>query len=109
MKTRTIFLSILTLLTSSIVDASNAGWRNGSTIKKIVVTSNGGINVELEPALSGCVSQSGYGEKYASIYPSHPGIDKIHANLLAAAVSKQKVDFYFSDDSCKVLEIRHNF
>jgi hypothetical protein len=76
-----------------------------STIVKLVVTANGGINVRLSPDLTGCTSQSGYGPAFASIYPDHPGIDRLHAQLLAAYTSGKPVALYLMDSTCKVGEI----
>ena len=51
---------------------------------------SGGINVKVEPGLTGCTSQSGYGASYASVYPDHKGLNSIHSNLLAAYMSGKK-------------------
>jgi len=47
----------------------------------------------------------GYGPKFASVYPDHPGLDGIQANLLAAYVACKKVSLYLQDDTCKVTEM----
>ena len=86
--------------------AEPKGWTNLSEVTDLVVTSNGGVNVKLSPVLSGCTSQSGYGGAYASIYPSHPGIELMQSNLLSAMMSGKKVKLYLSDDKCTVVEMR---
>lgn len=85
--------------------AAGPGWTADSTVVKIVVTNSGGVNVRLSPEISGCTSQSGYGPAYASIYPDHPGIDRLHSSLLAAYISGKTVALYLSDDTCKVGEM----
>lgn len=60
--------------------ADGPGWTANSTVTKLVVTADGGVNVLLSPAPNGCVSQSGYGPHFASIYPDHPGINRIKAD-----------------------------
>ncbi len=83
-----------------------SGWTVSSQVIKLVVTANGGVNVRLSPELSGCTSQSGYGPRYASVYPDHPGIQNIQANLLAAYMSKTPVTlFLVSDGTCRVGEM----
>ena len=62
-------------------------------------------NIQLEPQLSGCASLSGYGSKYASVHPDHPGLDKIYSGLLAAYLSQTPVKVYLSDETCKVGEV----
>ena len=96
----------LVMFLSTAALASGPGWTEFSKVTQIVVTSAGGINVRLDPELSNCVSASGYGGLYASIYPSHVGLDRIHSTLLAAYVSGNRVQLYLSDDTCKVVEIR---
>ncbi|TQV88295.1 hypothetical protein [Aliikangiella coralliicola] len=86
--------------------ADGPGWTQESEVTDLVVTANGGINVKLSPLLQNCVSQSGYGASYASIYPEHPGIDRIQSNLLAAMMSGKKVALYLTNAQCKVTEIR---
>ena len=85
--------------------AQGPGWTANSTVKKIVVTANGGINVQLSPELTGCVSQSGYGANFASVYPSHVGINRIKADLLVAYLNGGTVALYLSDSSCTVVEM----
>jgi hypothetical protein len=85
--------------------AQGPGWTATSTIVKIVDTSNGGVNVRLSQDLTGCTSQSGYGDKYASIYPSHPGLDRIKATLLTAYATGTPVSLYLGDNTCLVTEV----
>ena len=85
--------------------AAGPGWTAASTVTKVVVTFGGGVNVRLSPDISGCTSQSGYGANYASIYPDHPGIDRIYSGLLAAQMSGKVVALYLVDNTCKVGEI----
>lgn len=85
--------------------ADGPGWTANSTIVKLVVTADGGVNVRLSPEVGGCVSQSGYGSNYASIYPGHPGINRIKADLLAAYLTGRPVALYLSDNTCRVTEI----
>lgn len=77
-------LAVAAVLSGAPAHADGPGWTANSTVKKLVVTSSGGVNVQLQPDVQGCTSQSGYGPNYASIYPSHPGINRIKADLLAA-------------------------
>ncbi|MBQ0935095.1 hypothetical protein [Ideonella paludis] len=84
---------------------AQAGWTQEVKVKSVVVVSSGGINVAVEPALSGCTSQSGYGARYASIYPSHPGLKAMHANLLLAMNSGTSVRLYLTDPQCTVGEM----
>jgi len=74
-------------------------------VQQLVVTANGGVNVLLSPSLGNCVSQSGYGPYYASVYPSHPGINRIKADLLAAYLTGKTVRLYLGDSTCTVLEM----
>ncbi|AZZ98837.1 hypothetical protein [Pseudoalteromonas sp. R3] len=98
-----ISCALLTITFSS--HAGNSGWTVASEVIKVVSVVNGGINVRLSPELSGCTSQSGYGPKYASVYPDHPALNAMHANLLAAYMSGKKVSLYLTDDTCKVGEM----
>ena len=92
-------------LSMSTAEAQGPGWTANSKVIKLVVTHNGGVNVRLSPDLSGCVSQSGYGPIYASVYPNHPGIDRIKADLLVAFTTGTPVALYLSDENCTVQEI----
>jgi hypothetical protein len=101
------FACALTLLLAPLLSAHAAGpgWSVNSTVSKLVVTADGGINVRLSPELSGCVSNSGYGGSFASIYPNHPGINRMKADLLAAYLSGGTISLYFSDNTCRVTEL----
>ena len=81
---------------SSLAVAEGPGWTAVSTITKLVDTQDGGVNVQLSPSLSACVSNSGYGATYASVYPNHPGLSRIKATLLTAFVTGTPVSLYFS-------------
>lgn len=94
---------LLTLSTSA--SASGPGWTPNSTVTKLVVTYDGGVNVQLNPPLAGCVSQSGYGPTFASIYVTHPGINRMKADLLAAYLNGGTVALYLTDSNCKVTEM----
>ena len=84
--------------------ADGPGWTANSTIVKLVTTGDGGLNVMLSPALNNCVSNGGYGQHFASVYPSHPGIKSMQASLLTAYLTGQPVALYLSDSQCTVLE-----
>ena len=99
-----IALSILLLFAANAALADGPGWTVKSQVHRLVVTMNGGVNVRLKPELQGGTSQSGYGGKYASVYPDHPGIDKIYSLLLAAQSSGKDVQIYLADSTCKVGE-----
>jgi len=43
--------------------------------------------------------------KYASLYPDHPGKDKITSILLAAYMADKTVAIYLSDSTCKIYEV----
>ena len=90
--------------TSNTALADGPGWSGLRTVTEVVNTNGGGINVRLSPDLNGCVSQSGYGSHYASIYPNNIGINRINADLLTAYVTGGKVALYFNDSNCTVLE-----
>jgi hypothetical protein len=85
--------------------AQGPGWTVKSTVIRLVNTSNGGVNVRLSPDLTNCVSQSGYGSNYASIYPNHEGINRIKADLLYAFATGTQVSIYLSDANCTVSEM----
>jgi hypothetical protein len=95
----------LLLATASPAHAAQQGWVQSAKVTRIVVTIDGGINFRLNPELSGCVSQSGYGPLYASVYPAHPGINRIHSVLMAAYLSDKPISVYFVDGQCKVGEV----
>lgn len=46
-----------------------------------------------------------YGPLYASIYPSHLGVDRMKADLLAAYLTGGTVVLYFTDSNCTVGEL----
>ena len=85
--------------------AEGPGWTANSTVKKLVVTSDGGVNVLLSPQPTSCVSNSGYGPGFASVYPNHPGINRIKADLLTAYMTGGVVALYYSDNTCRVQEL----
>jgi hypothetical protein len=74
-------------------------------VTRLVVTSQGGINVRVLPELTACTSQAGYGARYASVYPSHPGKDRIAALLMTAYSLNKEVSLYLSDSSCTLTEV----
>jgi len=94
---------LATIPTNSI--AEGPGWNVKGTVTQLVVTIQGGVNVRLLPELVNCVSQSGYGPAFASIYPTHPGINRMKADLLVAYLSGKPVRLYFTDSSCTVGEL----
>ncbi len=83
----------------------HAQWTQEVKVRTVVVVSTGGINVSVEPPLTGCVSQSGYGASYASIYPNHPGRKAMHANLLYALHTGTPVRLYLTEGRCTVGEM----
>jgi len=99
-----IVLAMLLVLAAPAL-AQGPGWTANSVVTKLVVTADGGINVRLSPELTNCVSNSGYGPVFASVYPTHPGINKIKADLLAAYLNGTVVALYFTDSSCTVGEM----
>jgi len=64
------------------------------------------MDVRLSPDLTGCTSQSNYGGAFASVYPSHPGIDRIKADVLVAFTTGAHIALYLSDSMCTVAETR---
>jgi hypothetical protein len=98
-------VGIALLLFAAPVVAQGPGWTTNSTIIRIVDTANGGVNVRLSPDVTGCTSQSGYGPNYASLYPSHPGINRIKATLLTAYSTGATVSIYLSDNTCAISEV----
>lgn len=89
----------------SVTSNAEQGWIYTAKVVKIVTTLNGGINVRLQPELTACTSQSGYGPNYASLYPDHPGISKITSVLLAAYMADKTVSIYLTDSTCKIGEV----
>lgn len=104
MKKRLTIFGIYFLL-SAFCSAQEAGWFEASKIKRIVITTNGGINIKLVKSVSGCSSLSGYGGAYASVHPDHPGIERIYSLLLTAYIAEQEVQFHFADETCKINEV----
>lgn len=107
-RTRTI--ATVTLLAGAFAaiptaTAQGPGWTVKSTVIRLVNTANGGVNVRLSPDVTDCVSQSGYGSVYASILPSHPGINRMKADLLYAFATGTQVSLYLSDSNCTVGEM----
>lgn len=97
-----VVLSVLGI--SGFSHAEGPGWQSTTKIKRIVVVSNGGVNVSFENELKNCTSLSGYGKKYASLYTDHPGIDRIYSLLMAAYVSQKDIQIYLSDNTCRIGE-----
>lgn len=107
MKNQKVKLLILLMaFYSGLLYADGPGWTDFSEVVEVVTVVNGGINVKLSPALSGCQSMSGYGPDFASVYPDHPGLNLFQANLLAAMMSGKQVRLYLGDATCKVTEMR---
>jgi hypothetical protein len=100
-----LIAAVLVGLLQGVASAQGPGWTNNSIVTKLVVTSDGGINIRLTPELQNCVSNSGYGPVFASVYPDHPGINRMKADLLAAYLNEKPVALYLSDSSCKVVEL----
>ena len=100
-----VFLGFLLIVFITPSFAETKGWTQNSTVEKLVVTFNGGINVRLKPDIYNCVSQSGYGPYYASIYPDHPGIDRMKSDLLLAYATGKPISLYLSNEECKVGEL----
>ena len=87
------------------VAAEGPGWSPNSTVLKIVTTYDGGINVLISPTPTNCISNSGYGPNYVSIYPNHPGINRIKADLLTAYLTGGAIAVYYANDKCTVNEV----
>lgn len=104
-KTATVIAwASVALAASSPACAQGPGWTANATVTKLVVTASGGVNVRLSPELVDCVSQSGYGSNFASVLPTHPGINRIKADLLAAYLTGKPIALYLTDDKCTVSE-----
>ena len=74
---RSLAIATVTLLTGAFATiptatAQGPGWTVKSTVIRIANTGNGGFNVRLSPDVTNCVSQSGYGSVYASIFRTTP-------------------------------------
>lgn len=103
---RSLLLTALMLLFAAPTMAQGPGWTANATIVKLAVTGDGGVNVRLSPDLTGCTPNAGYAPTYASVYPTHPGIDRIKAALLSAYATGSVVSLYLSDSTCRVGEIQ---
>ncbi len=105
------YLVLVAALTAGVVvptapaQAEGPGWTPPGTVTKIVVTFNGGVNIRMSPDVNNCISQSGYGANYASVYPTHPGINRIKADVLAAYLTGKPISLYLTDSSCTVGEV----
>lgn len=95
---------VLALAIAGNAFAEGPGWIYNVTVTRLVNTANGGFNVSVSPALTSCTSQSGYGPTFASVYPSHAGINRIKADLLTALLTGTKVSLYLNDNTCTVVE-----
>lgn len=93
------------MLPSAAALAQGPGWTANGTVSKLAVTGDGGVNVLLSPPLTGCASNYGYGSAYASIYPNHPGLKQMKADLLTAYVTGRPVSLYLTDNTCRVGEL----
>lgn len=98
-------LLLFSLTFFSFPSSAEQGWITTAKVVKIVATINGGVNVRLSPELLGCTSQSGYGPNYASLYPDHPGKDKILSIFIAAYMGDKPVAVYLMDSTCKIGEV----
>lgn len=98
-------LAAVLLLPLTLAHSAGRGWTANSTVTKLVVTGDGGVNVRLSPDLSGCTSNYGYGPTFASIYPNHPGINRMKADLLAAYLTGCTVSLFLADGTCRVDEL----
>ena len=100
-----LLIALASLAIASPATAEGPGWTTNSMVVKLVVTSDGGVNVRLSPDLTACTySNSNYGPSFASIYPTHPGINRIKADLLAAYLTGKPISLYLVDGSCRVGE-----
>jgi hypothetical protein len=98
------FAAVATLfIATPLAHADGPGWVFNRTVVNLVNTTGGGVNVRLSPDLTGCTSQNDYGQNYASIYPDHPGLNRIKADLLTALVTGRVVSLYLNDNTCKVV------
>lgn len=103
---RRILLILIALSSFASLQArAESGWTANVKIVKLVGTANGGLNVLMSPSLLNCVSQSGYGPTYASLYPTHPGRSQISALLMAAYMSDKTVALYLTDSTCTIGEV----
>lgn len=89
----------------SLPARAEIGWTASVKVVKLVGTINGGLNVLISPSLTNCVSQSGYGPNFASLYPTHAGKNQIAALLMAAYLSDKPVALYLTDNNCTIGEV----
>lgn len=101
---RAIVLTVLLAMAHPTV-AQGPGWTEVGKVIRIVNTANGSFNIRMSPELTGCASQSGYGPTYASVLPSHPGLNRIKADVLVAFTTGADVRLYLGDSNCTVAEI----
>jgi hypothetical protein len=99
-----VALTVLLALAHPSV-AQGPGWTALGKVIRIVSTSNGGFNVRMSPELAGCVSQSNYGPNYASFPPSHPGLNRMKADVLVAFTTEADIRLYLIDSNCTVGEM----
>ncbi len=102
---RKILISIIFIGISSFCIAEGPGWYSTTKVKRIVVVVNGGVNVKFENGTTNCTSLSGYGKRYASVHPDHPGLDRIYSILLGAYMADKDVQVHFADDTCRINEV----
>lgn len=92
------------LFVAGLAHAAGPGWVENVVVEKIVNTADGGVNVYVKPRLEGCVSNSGYGPNYASVYPNHPGLKNIKHDLTISLLTGTPISIYFNDNTCRVQE-----
>jgi hypothetical protein len=101
---KAVVLTVLLTMAHPTV-AQGPGWTELGRVIRIVNTANGGFNIRMSPELTGCVSQSGYGPTYASVLPSHPGLNRMKADVLVAFAAGADIRLYLSDSNCTVAEM----
>jgi hypothetical protein len=101
---RAVASTVLLAMAYPIV-AQGPGWTEVGKVVRVVNTSNGGFNIRMSPELTGCLSQSGYGPTYASVPPSHPGLNRIKADVLVAFTTGADIRLYLGDSNCTVAEM----
>lgn len=92
------------LFFAGLANATGPGWVENVVVEKIANTADGGVNVYVKPRLEGCVSNSGYGQYYASVYPNHPGLKNIKLDLTISLLTRTPISIYFNDSTCRVQE-----
>jgi hypothetical protein len=97
------FSLLLTMAHPTI--AQGPGWTEVGKVIRIVNTSNGGFNIRMSPELTGCTSQSNYGPNYASVLPSHSGLNRIKGDVLVAFTTGTDIRLYLTDSNCTVGEM----